>query len=626
MREYRTQVVTLLKRLLVIYAAYFLCRLAYLFVNYRYFSSSDSGELSLTFFYALRFDTFSIAVTNSLFILLSIFPFSLQSNLAFKRIMFWSYLLPNILGVLLNLIDVAYFPYIKKRSTSDLLFQAGGQTDLGRLLPQFISDFWFIIPIFIFILYVIVKGYKYTTPKAAIYGNNTNYLGKWSLFTILCLLTVLCIRGGFQRVPIDIIDAGKYAQKQNINLLLNTPFTLIKSLEKSGLSPLAFNFNNKSKQHYFNPITQFKNDTSIKRNLVVIILESFSKEYTALSGMQSYTPFLDSLRAHSLQFTNAFSNGDKSIEGIPAILSSMPSLMNNPLINSLYADNEYSSLASLLSEIGYTSAFFHGGFNGSMNFDSYAHHVGYQYYFGRDEYNNKEDFDGFWGIYDEPFLQYTVKKMNELPIPFHSAIFTLSSHHPYQIPEKYQGKFPKGDLEILESIGYADYSLKRFFQTASQQPWFHNTLFILCADHTGISNIPFYYSMVGHYTIPVLFYMPDNHLTGNYPYVFQHADILPSALELLGYTKPFFSFGKSYSDTTNRHVNYYANGVHYMVNDSFSFHYTNHQLSNVYAYKKDSLLTNNLLTKKRWNEEILRYQAFIETYHHSLIYNACTVK
>ncbi|MBK7818854.1 MAG: hypothetical protein IPJ60_15925 [Sphingobacteriaceae bacterium] len=42
---------------------------------------------------------------------------------------------------------------------------------------------------------------------------------------------------------------------------------------------------------------------------------------------------------HSLAFTNAFANGHKSIEGIPAILSSMPTLMEDPFINSTYADN-----------------------------------------------------------------------------------------------------------------------------------------------------------------------------------------------------------------------------------------------------------------------------------------------
>ena len=76
-----------------------------------------------------------------------------------------------------------------------------------------------------------------------------------------------------------------------------------------------------------------------------------------------------------------------------------------------------------------------------MNFDSWASLAGYSEYYGKNEYNNTADFDNFWGIWDEPFLKYSVKKMSTFKQPFHTAVFTLSSHHPYQIPEKHKNKF-----------------------------------------------------------------------------------------------------------------------------------------------------------------------------------------
>jgi phosphoglycerol transferase MdoB-like AlkP superfamily enzyme len=300
--------------------------------------------------------------------------------------------------------------------------------------------------------------------------------------------------------------------------------------------------------------------------------------------------------------------------------------MENPLINSAYAGNTYESLASLLRNEGYTTAFFHGGINGTMNFDSYAAQAGYNSYYGKNEYGNDDDFDGFWGIWDEPFLAYSVKKMNEMKEPFHSSIFTLSSHHPYLIPKKYTGKFPKGTLENHESIGYGDYALRHFFTEAKKQKWYKNTLFVITADHCSVSSHPFFRNNLGQFSIPILFYMPDNSLKGNYAGVFQQADIMPSVLNQLGYSKPFFSFGRSYKDPKEHYVNYYTNSSQYMLTDSLLFNFIGNELSSVYRYKSDSLLINNIASKFPFNKEKTYYKAFIQTYNNSLINNTCLAK
>ncbi len=613
--------------MLLIYIAYFLCRLFFYFFNYTVFYELTIGEFISIVFYSLRFDTFSIIVTNSLFILLSALPINAYSSNAYQKTLVVVYLISNGISITLNLIDIVYFPFIKKRSTSDILKQAGGQTDLSKLLPQYIKEYWYLLIILAVILYLIYKFYKRIKVPVV---NYTYTLKGFSLqlliFTIFCGIMVLGVRGGVQRIPIDVVDAGKYAQQQNINLLLNTPFTLIKSLEKDELQEIHFNYEDKKMEDLFSPVLNFKNDSMRKYNIVVLILESFSKEFTGLGNRKSFTPFFDSLSNHSLVFSNAFSNGNKSIEGVPAILSSIPSLMENPFINSAYSNNQYTSLASLLKKEGYSTAFFHGGINGTMNFDSYAAQAGYEKYYGRNEFGNDNEFDGFWGIFDEPFLNYSIKKMNELKEPFHSSIFTISSHHPYVIPEKYKNKFPKGDLEIHESIGYADYALKQFFLEASKQTWFSNTLFVLCSDHGSITKDHFYYNDVGHFSIPVLFYTPNNALKGNYKYVFQHTDIMPSILKQIGYNKPFFSFGKPYTDSLNRSVNYYSNGQHFLATDSSVFYFTNYKLNAVYNYKTDSLLHNNLIQSTNSQKYVLQFQAFTETYHNSIIKNACSIK
>ncbi|MCW3076546.1 MAG: ltaS, partial [Bacteroidetes bacterium] len=491
---------------------------------------------------------------------------------------------------------------------------------MAHLLPQYFRDFWWVLVVFILLLILIAGLYNKVKLKlkvTSLQNSNKQHVINLCLFIFILGISFLGIRGGLARAPIDIIDAGAYTSVEEIPLVLNTPFTIIKSLDKNELKEQNF-YSLAELQSIYNPVHKFDSLTFRKKNIVVIILESFAKEYTGLgkTGV-SYTPFLDSLTAQSFAFTNGFANGSKSIEGIPAILSGIPHLMENPFINSPYAGNFQTSFGTLLSKEGYTTAFFHGGINGTMNFDAYSKLAGYQHYFGRNEYNNDDDFDGFWGIWDEPFLQYSIKKMNEFKEPFHSSLFTLSSHHPYFVPEKYKGKFPKGTLENSESVGYSDYALKLFFNAAAKTKWFNNTLFVLCADHTSLSDHPFYRNSVGQQCIPILFFSPGSSLKGTYEKSFSQIDILPSVMNLLGYNKPFLALGQSYLNAKNHDCYYYLNGNVMMIADTIMASFNKNQISSVYNFKRDSSVSRNIKNKYSNLEATLdkEYRAFIQTYN-----------
>jgi phosphoglycerol transferase MdoB-like AlkP superfamily enzyme len=356
---------------------------------------------------------------------------------------------------------------------------------------------------------------------------------------------------------------------------------------------------------------------------VVILLESFSKEYCALGGKNSFTPFFDSLIGHSLVFTNAFSNSSKSIEGIPAVLSSLPSYMEIPFINSMYANNYQTSFASLLGKEGYETAFFHGGSNGTMNFVQWSAAAGYKQYFGRDEYNNESDFDGYWGIWDEPFLQFAVQKMSEFQQPFHSAVFTLSSHHPYMVPEKYHNKFPKGKEDFEAALRYADYSLRRFFEAASRTIWYNNTLFVMVADHAIVSD-KYLDNALASLTIPAAFFKPDHSLKGRNESVFFQHDVLPQAMQLIGYNKPFFSFGKDPAKKKDHLGCYFGNGYYSTFTDSMLITYVGTKTQGVYNYLRDTALYNNVKGKYPDIEALIgkNFRAMIQTYNHTLNTNS----
>lgn len=535
-------------------------------------------------------------------------------------------MIPNALFILVNLIDVGYFKFIKKRSTADLFAQVGGQTDLTKLLPQYLLDYWWLLLTFVLFLFVLSKSYskiKLEQGKTSLPSSKSNAIVIWLLFFANSGLTVVGIRGGLQRVPIDIINGADVGLPNYIPVTLNTPFTLIKTYGKKTLVEYQF-YNDTELKTIYNPNHKFLNAQFKNLNVVVLILESFSKEYTKLGNTGvSYTPFLDSLMNHSMVFINAFANGTRSNEGIPAILSSLPSLTDNPFINTPYSNNKQQSFATLLKQKGYATSFMHGGINGTMNFDSYSRIAGYEDYFGKNEYNNDQDFDGFWGIFDEPFLQSCVVKMGKMKQPFHTSIFTISSHHPYVIPKQHQNKFKKGTYENHESIGYGDYSLKQFFNAAKKTNWYENTLFIITADHASISGDRFYKTIVGNMTIPILFFRGDNSLKSQQTQVFSQMDILPTAMELLSYDAPFFSFGSSYSDTTARYAYFASNGNYHVVNDSCYYVIQPPILLSKYNYKNDIDLVNPIKSiDYKDSIAIKRFNGFIQKYNSTLLMNS----
>ncbi len=234
------------------------------------------------------------------------------------------------------------------------------------------------------------------------------------------------------------------------------------------------------------------------------------------------------------------------------VLSSIPSFVE-PFFLTPASLNDLSGLAGELTRNkGYYSAFFHGAENGSMGFQAFARTSGFKDYFGRTEYNQDSryngdaDFDGTWAIWDEEFLQYYCDKMSEMKQPFITSVFTASSHSPFKVPERYQGQFKEGPTPLYACISYSDQAVKKFFEKASKQPWYNNTLFVITADHATAADDPEYVTDLGHYKVPVIFYAPSMpQLTGvDSTRVVSQIDIMPTVLGLLGYDKPYVAFGQ----------------------------------------------------------------------------------
>jgi phosphoglycerol transferase MdoB-like AlkP superfamily enzyme len=601
-------------------------------MNQNQFARSEFLDIILSFLIGIRFDLTTITWSNSLFILLSIIPLQVFYEKWYQTLLKSIFILTNSIFLLFNCIDIAYFGYTNKRSNSDIFNQIfGGQTDVLKQIPDYLSDFWPVILFYIFLLFFMIRFWSKI--KSEHYLNRhvysvRNLISSSFIFLFTTGATLLSARGGWQYIPLQIVDAGTSIPPKLIPVVLNTPFTIIRSMEASQLEELNFVSNNEAKK-FISPEKHFKGKTFLKKNVVILILEGFSKEYTGISGRKSLTPFLDSLMNQSLVFTNSWANGKQSIEGVPAIISGIPSFMNNPYINSGYAANRLNSFPQQLKKKGYTTAFFHGGKNGTMNFDAYAKTAGFDLYFGMNEYPNKSEFDGNWGIWDEEYLQYCAKEFSKLKVPFFTSIFTLSSHHPFNVPERYRNKFPHNGLECSPTIGYTDFALRKFFEVSKKEKWFNETWFVIVPDHTGISADPFYANSVGQHTIPIIIYSPEKNFLGQNNTIIQQIDIFPSLMDTLGYNEPFFSFGKSvFQKEKNEFAIFCENGNYFLINDSNSFIFNNHKITQVFNFGKDSTLSRDV--KKEYLKQILNaekyYKNFFQLYHHTLNSNTAYIE
>ena len=552
----------------------------------------------------VRFDLSAIAWLNLPWVLLCVIQ--PRPGKVFARVQLFTFLVVNAIALFFNCVDLGYYAFSLKRSTADFLEILTKGGDTASLAPAFLKDYWHILLIYLGCLAALYWSYRAAGRRMSDEKIDRKWQVGWRALAIGLL--ALASRGGVQLIPLQPLDAAHYGGATYLPVVLNTPFTMIMTLGKSTLEERNYMPQNEAdalwpvlQDHSASPYMPLQEwdlwakrvaqtpigDTVVvpmaqKPNVVVIILESFSAVYSGrLNGGEGYMPFLDSLMGQSLNMTHAYANGRRSIDGVPAILASIPELMDESFITSPYASNPFTSLASVLANDGYRTSFFHGGRNGTMGFDGFAHSAGFERYIGMNEYDNgKADFDGSWGVRDRPFLQFYARALNKEQQPFMSTLFTLSSHHPYELPAEEAARFAGGTMPIHPTLRYADDALREFFSTARTMPWFKNTLFVITADHTAdIERTGLNSDKAIDYWVPIVYYMPERIGPHQQDRVTQQIDILPTALELIGYSKPFFSFGHS---AVRPHSQPYAvvssNGVYNIIGDHVQVQFDGEQV------------------------------------------------
>ncbi|QAA83024.1 LTA synthase family protein [Aequorivita sp. H23M31] len=548
----------LLYRLLLAYVFYFIARWLFFIYNKSILNVDSFGQFLKLAYYGLAFDTTAILYLNALFVLLSILPLFINTTRGYQKFLFYTYFIFNLAGYALNFVDFIYYKYTFARTTIVVWDLLEHESNGLNMFFRFLVSYWHVYLLFFLMAFLWIYLYKRVRVKPAIRPiRKIPYLLSSLIgIAIIGILMIGGIRGGdFKKStrPINMLDASRHVDKiEHSDIVLNTPFAFIRTFNANTFKKAHFDIPENTIENLLHPIKHYTNNPRTTPNIVLFITESYGREYWGafnkdanIPDYESFTPFLDSLAQHSLIFSNAYANGSKSIHGMSSVLAGIPSF-KNAFTSSSYSKQDIESLVSTLEDMGYDTSFFHGAPNGSMGFLGFGNILGFDHYYGKTEYNNDEDFDGSWGIWDEPFFQFMKTTLDEKTDPFFATIFTVSSHEPYIIPEKYEGKFPKGYRPMHQTVGYTDYAFKKFFESARKEPWFDNTIFVITADHSNqIYFTDFYGKVMNRSAIPILIYKPDGTFVGDNKDLAQQIDIYPTLLDIIGYSKPFRSWGRS---------------------------------------------------------------------------------
>ena len=611
---------TTLINICVAFAIYAIARLAFLLENWHYFTNDLSfRHLSTIFYGGYIFDRSAIVYTNALYIVLMLFPLWLKERRGYHLFCKWLFVIVNGLALVINLCDAVYFPFTLRRTTTNVFSEFSHESNLADIFLTQTLNHWYLLLLAIVVIGLTCRLYRIPRLSHEQFSSTRHRVRfAVSQIVILALIAPLCIgacRGGLSSGirPITINNANQYVQHPTeCALVLNTPFSLIRTIGKNVFEIPNYYASLSSAERVFSPIHQPKPTHAFKRkNVVILIVESFGREYIGAFNhwlengqYKGYTPHVDSLIGKSMVFKHSFCNGRKSIDGMPSVLCGIP-MFKEPFVLTSASMNDYTGIAGLLRAEGYSTAFSHGANRGSMGFLALANKIGFEHYYGRQDYaqdprfGGDADFDGHWGIWDEPFLQYWATKIGEMRQPFMTACFTVSSHTPFVIPDKYKAVYPEGKLPIHKCIRYTDMAIGRFFETASKQPWYKNTIFVILSDHTNQSDHAEYQTDIGGFSSPFILFDPSGEIKpGMRDGIAQQIDVLPTVLSALGYDKPFLSFGCDLltTPTNQTYAVNYLNGIYQYCKYGYVLQFDGQRTRAIYALD-DRLMQHNLIGK-----------------------------
>lgn len=494
-------------RLILFWLIFFaLGRILFILFSFESIEKESLGEILLSFPAALRLDLTTIAYILIVPLLLFFFSRWIKNKLHNRIIRIYHYILiPAV--VLITIAGIRLFhewgSLINYRAMV-FMFEpdsiTGSVAILDLLMLFFFAGSFIAVTIFIF-----NKLIKFPA------GINKK---SWLIISLTFgLFIIIGTRGGIQKNYINETSAY-YSDNVYLNNAATNPiWYLVHSITQASLKNTE-RFTTMSdkeaesllKELFLSGETEFILKENIRSpNIVIIILESWSADLIErIGGVQDVTPVFDSLSRQGILFSDIYSSGFRTDQGIVSLFSGFPAQPSHSIIQNLDKVSKLPFMPLKLKNKGYESSFYYGGNINFSNMKSYLELAGFEKIYGEDHF--KDAIFTNWGAHDEFVLLKQGNEIQHLKEPFISTVLTLSTHEPYDVP------LPLPQIKLTEpqlynrSASYTDYSIGKYFEFVKTQPWYNNTLFVLTADHGH--RLPTNYSAFekGIRHMPVLFF------------------------------------------------------------------------------------------------------------------------
>ncbi|HEU4717962.1 MAG TPA: LTA synthase family protein, partial [Bacteroidia bacterium] len=414
------------------------------------------------------------------------------------------------------------------------------------------------------LIYVFYK--KFISPRKPPEPRPFYFTAIYSL--ALPVLLAIGVRGGLQPIPIQVSDAY-YSRFNVLNLAsVNSTFNLFSSCIENIHADKAYTFMpSPEAAKVFSEMNAVTKDTTLhvlttdKPNVVLVVLESWSADLVkSCGGYDSITPEFEKLASQGILFTNCYASGSLSDQGMAAVFSAFPAQPKTSVITQPTKYVHLPCINNSFRQAGYKTSFMFGGQL------SYGNIRAYMYYNNFDRIIEGKDFDpsvpqGRLGAADQYLFSRQLQELSKEQQPFFAAMFTLSTHGPFDFPM--EEKLHWGDKEkpYINSVLYADGCIGNFISEAKKYPWYSNTLFIFVSDHSHNSPKNWAFNDPRYRHIPLLFYgdvIKPEYRGMKYDSVASQTDLASTLLHQLDMDASAFRYSKNLFNPYTPHYAYYA--------------------------------------------------------------------
>ena len=509
----------------------------------------------------IRFDVCVVAWFNVLFLFLRFLPFDFVYNRRYLIVTDIVYVVGNSVLLLLNLIDIPLYPIFGFRTSLTSLRTFVTEPNILGLTLSFVGRYIWVFLGALAIVLVLIAVTKVFVPTRPETEKKTvawrHYAGKVAIFVIAGFITFVGIWGrGINLEPLYVEYALLHTKKfSEVNIVLNTPFTIIRMDDDFRLPRFEFFSDDKLSGIRQSLKTPDPGTQPNHKNLVILTIESggtlWHKDLNVVGTppVEGLTPFIDSLINQSLVFKNTMATSTVTVDGVRNIYAGYPAYGFFMISDVAFSNNDTEGLAALLDKIGYSSKFYYGGHKDSFNFYPFFKESGFQSVTYKEILpTSGEGSDKLWGYWDHELAEWAVKDLNKIKEPFFAGMLTLNPHDPFKIPDDWrENEYISGKDTPERAVEYLDKTLQVFFNEASKQKWYVNTIFIITADHGARYKLKEKWGT--SYIQPHILFMifdPSGELTREIRDMpVGQIDIMPTALSLLNYPAPYLAFGES---------------------------------------------------------------------------------